>query len=57
MSFQGQRFEMATNGVQGAVPGRQFHRQAIQRYFSLIAAFRALNEWLRMPSRYANGVP
>jgi hypothetical protein len=42
MSFQGQRFEMATNGVQGAVPGRQSHRQAIQRYFSLIAAFRGI---------------
>jgi hypothetical protein len=42
MSFQGERFEMAANGAKGAVPGRQYHRQTIKRYFNLITSFRGI---------------
>jgi hypothetical protein len=42
MSFQGERFEMAANGVKGAVPGRQSHRQTIKHYFNLITSFRGI---------------
>ena len=42
MTFQGERFEMAANGVKGAVPRRQFHRQTIEDYFNLIAAFKGI---------------
>jgi hypothetical protein len=45
MSFQGERFEMAANGVKGAVPGRQSHRQTIKRHFNLITSFRDI-EWI-----------
>ena len=42
MVFQGERFEMAANGIQGAVPVRQFHGQTIKRYFQLITRFRSI---------------
>ena len=42
LSFQGERFEMAANGIQRAVPGRQSHRQTIKRYFNLITSFRGI---------------
>jgi hypothetical protein len=42
MTFQGKRFEMAANGIKGAVPGRQSHRQTIEYDFNLIAAFQGI---------------
>ena len=42
MTFQGERFKMTTNGIKGTVPGRQFHRQTIKRYFNLITSFRGI---------------
>ena len=42
MTFQGERFEMAANGVKGTVPRRQSHRQTIKYYFNLIAAFKGI---------------
>ncbi|MGA2786568.1 MAG: hypothetical protein ABSF60_03475 [Verrucomicrobiota bacterium] len=42
MAFQGECFEMAPNGVKGAVPGRQFHWQTIKYYINLITSFLAI---------------
>jgi hypothetical protein len=42
MSFQGERFEMTANGIKGAVPRRQSHRQTIEYYFNLITSFRGI---------------
>jgi len=42
MSFQGERFEMAANGVKGAGPRRQSHRQTIKCYFNLITRIRGI---------------